>query len=88
VIYFKIGFFHGDNSTVIMNQQITNQLNISNFRSFPLMLRLSASGNIVIEENYRVWKVIGTRCGTTKISTKQFTQPITMEKCNINKNFG
>jgi hypothetical protein len=52
------------------------------------MLRLSASGNIVIEENYRVWKVIGTRCGTTKISTKQFTQPITMEKCNINKNFG
>lgn len=43
VVYFIISFFKGDNSTIIMDQQITNQVKIKSFQSYPLMLRLSAS---------------------------------------------
>ena len=88
VIYFFLQFVNREESTIINDSEITNKVAINEFKRFPFMMRLSASGNLVIEENWRVWKIIGARWGTTANSTKQFTQTLKMEKCDLNKHFG
>jgi hypothetical protein len=88
VIFFVREFLLRENSSIISNQEATNKVSIENFKRFPFMIRLSLSGNVVVEENHKVWKIIAARWGTTKNSTKQFSQQLQMEKCNITKHFG
>ncbi len=87
-IYFVIGFFERGGATVIANEVITDQVKIQNLSNYPIMMRLSTSGSKVIPQNYRVWKILGSKCWTTTNSNGQFNQDLKMVQCDINKHFG
>jgi hypothetical protein len=87
-IFFIRGFFAREGATIITNEEITDQVRISNFSDFPVMMRLSAAGNKVIPQNYKVWKVIGQRWWTVSNSTSQSFVNLNMVPCDIDKHFG
>jgi hypothetical protein len=87
-LYFITGFLAREGATIIANEEITDMVRISNFSDYPIMMRISAAGNKVIQKNFKVWKVIGQRWWTTNNYTGQFFLNLNMVPCDIEKHFG
>lgn len=86
-ILFLIQFFKGSSSSVLTRDESTENLNIP-LHQYPFMLRLSTEKVKVYNETERLYTItLKLKVGGGNHSS-QWTDDITMEKCDINKHFG
>lgn len=86
-ILFLIQFFKGSSSSVLTRDESTENLNLP-LHQYPFMLRLSTEKVKVYNETERLYTIkLKLKIGGGNHSS-QWTEDITMEKCDINKHFG
>ena len=90
-LYYSIEFFMHNNQYIISSRNSSPFLNLTQTNKIPFIFRLTDGINLPYEEPSKIYKVAlkywygGSN--ESAISTKQFTNDIEVEQCNINKHF-
>ena len=92
-IYFLISFFKREQTSVVLSTETNHFINNSKSNEMPILVRLSDSNSQIYSNSEKLYYITmkvwfgGTNDSDQFGKAGQYTQNISMERCDINKHF-